>query len=170
MTPLNDFLVRLPSVLLLAYVPFVCYADLKWREFRHRWWLPLWVVNLPLIFYLYRLDLYPITALPLSLIMCGIFWAMHHFDYIQGADTLWLWAISLFFVANPLGMFPHGPEQIPFFLYLMVMMILSAPVALLINWRNGKHGDPLQMMNTYGLGIHLMVPISAALVITMVMS
>ena len=116
------------------------------------------------------MGLYPITALPLSLIMCGIFWVMHHLDFIQGADTIWLWSISLFFVANPLGMFPHGPEQIPFFLYLMVTMIFTAPVTLFINWHNGKQGTIREMMNTYGLGIHLMIPISVALVMTMVMT
>ena len=50
MTPLTDFLIRLPAILLLIYVPIVCYADLKWREFRHAWWLPLWIVNVPLIY------------------------------------------------------------------------------------------------------------------------
>jgi hypothetical protein len=168
MSPLESILLQIPTISLLLYVPVVCYSDLKWREIPHLWWLPLWAVNVPVMVWLYSIGLYPIYALPISLIMAAIFWAMHRFDYIQGADTLWLWAISLFFVLNPVP-FLHGPEQFIFYLYLMAMMILTAPVLFFMNLARGFRGSLKEMMGEWPLGVPLALPISAALLLTVVL-
>jgi hypothetical protein len=168
MTPLDTILLQIPVISLLIYVPVVCYADLKWREIPHLWWLPLWAVNVPVMVWLYSIGLYPIYALPISLIMAAIFWTMHQFDYIQGADLIWLWAISLFFVLNPVP-FLHGPEQLIFYLYLMAMMILTAPVLFFLNLARGSHGTLKEMMSEWPRGVPLVLPISAALLLTVVL-
>ena len=168
MTPLDTILLQTPVISLLVYVPFVCYADLKWRQFLHSWWLPLWIVNLPVMYYFYRSGLYPIYALPISLVMCGIFWMMHQVGYIQGADMIWLWSISLFFVVNPLG-WPHGPEQFIFYLYLMGMMIFTAPILVFLNIRRKFHGTFLEMASIWPGGVPLTLAISAALLLAVVM-
>jgi hypothetical protein len=162
-------LMWVPFVSLLLYVPFVCAADLKWREIPGLWWVPLWVVNVPVMLYLYGTGFYPLYALPISLVMVGIFWVMHHLDHIQGADTIWLWSISLFFVVNPLGMWPHGPEQFVFYLYLMAMMIFTAPALFFLNLWRGHTGSIREMMGGIAGGVPLILPISAALVLAVVM-
>jgi hypothetical protein len=168
MSPIEEVLLRLPVISLLLYVPFVCYADLKWRQFLHSWWIPLWAVNVPIIFYFYRLGFYPIYTLPVSLIMAGIFWAMHQLDFIQGADLIFLWSISLFFVAAPLPV-PHGGIQPLFCLYLAAAMIFTAPVVLLLNLRRGTQGSLLAMMTWLPGGVPMALPISAALIMTVVL-
>jgi len=168
MTPLDNILLQIPIISLLLYVPVVCYADLKWREIPHLWWLPLWAVNVPVMVWFYLVGFYPIYALPISLIMAGIFWTMHQFDYLQGADTLWLWAISLFFVLNPVPIL-HGPEQFIFYLYLMAMMILTAPVLFFLNALQGIRGNLYIMMSNWPRGVPLVLPISAAFLLTVVL-
>ena len=165
MTPLDEFLLRIPILSLLAYVPFICYADVKWREIPHRWWFPLWGVNAPILAYFYWEGLYPFFALPVSLVMCGIFWVLMRRDYIQGADMLFLWAVSLFFVTNPYPL-PHGIEQFPFYAFLIATMLITAPVLLVLNYYDGERRSVLSMMSHYPGGVPFILPISAALVLT----
>jgi len=167
MTPLDELLLRLPVVSLLAYLPFIIYADLKWRQVPSHWWLPLWGLNLPIMLYFYYSGIYTIPMAILSMVMVGIFWVMHRLDIIQGADTVFLWAISLFFVAAPFP-FPHGNAQVIFYLYLVAMMILTAPVLLFLNLRRGFRGSLPAMMSEWPRGVPLLLPISAALVIAVV--
>jgi hypothetical protein len=164
---ITDILIWIPFISLLIYLPSACYADLKWREIPHLWWLPLWIVNTPVMLYLYGTGFYPFYALPISLVMAGIFWMMHRLDFIQGADTIWLWSISLFFVVNPLG-WPHGPEQFIFYIYLMAMMILTAPALFFLNLRRGHMGSLRVMMSEWPGGVPLILPISAALILAVV--
>jgi hypothetical protein len=164
MTPLEELLLRIPIISLLAYLPFIIYADVKWRQIPPHWWLPLWGLNIPIMVYFYRSGYYPIQTAILSMIMIGIFWVMHHRDLIQGADTVFLWAISLFFVAAPFPVI-HGDAQLIFYLYLIAMMILTAPVLFFLNVRRGFRGSLYAMMSEWPGGVPMLIPISAALVL-----
>ena len=168
MTPLTEFLVRLPVYSLLVYVPFVCWLDVRKREIEHEYWLPLWVINLPVMLYLYHGGVYPLATLLISLIMCGIFYAMNARGNIEGADMLWLWAISLFFVINPWPV-PHGPMQFPFYVFLMGAMVVTAGVLLVLNYRKGYRDSLYQMMSRWDRGVPLVVPISAAFLLAVVL-
>jgi hypothetical protein len=167
MTPLDEIMVRVPITTLLLYVPVICWLDLRDREIPHELWIPLWVVNIPALYYLYRAGYYPLAALPISLVMCGIFYVMNARGSIEGADMLWLWAISLFFVINPWPV-PHGIMQPVFYIYLIVIMILTAGVLLVLNYRKGYRDTMVQMMSRWDNGVPFVVPISAALVATVV--
>jgi hypothetical protein len=167
MTPLDEILIRLPVAILLVYVPFICILDLKWREIPPAIWLPLWIVNVPTVSYLYLAGFYPWYALPFSLIMCGIFRAMYSRGLIHGADVYWLWAVSLFFVVNPFPV-PHGIEQFPFYVFLITTMMLTAGILLWANYRAGRRGTVVQMLSNYPGGVPLVLPISAAFLLTVV--
>jgi hypothetical protein len=164
MTPFLELLVRLPAVSLLAYIPFVCYLDLKWRRVPLLLWLPLWVVNVPVAIYLYQGGLYPLVAIPLSLIICAFLYLamrMGAYQNLNGDDLLYLWAISAFFITNPFPV-PHGIAFLPFYIYLVAVMLLAIPVVAFLNLRAGRPGL------AYPGGIPMMLPISAALIMTVV--
>jgi multisubunit Na+/H+ antiporter MnhC subunit len=168
MTLLGEVLLRLPAVVILCYLPFLCYLDIKDREIPHLVWAPLWATCLPITAYLYLTGNYSWGSLIFSLIMCGVFWAMHRKDLIQGADLMLLLTIALFFQLNPFPV-PHGPEQPVFFVYLVGMMILTAPVLFFLNLAKGRIGSLKEMMTEWPRGIPMVLPISAALVLTVVM-
>jgi hypothetical protein len=164
MTPFIEILIRLPVISLLAYIPFVCYLDVKRRTVPLFLWLPLWLVNVPVAVYLYREGLYPAAAIPLSLIICAfLYLAMRVGAYqnLNGDDLLYLWAISAFFITNPFPV-PHGIAFLPFYIYLVTAMLCTVPVVAFLNLRAGRRG--LQ----YPGGIPMMLPISAALIMTVV--
>ena len=95
MTPLEEVLLRVPVVVLLVYVPFLCYADLKWREIPPEWWAPAFLINIPIVAWFNYTGYFPPVVLVLSLVMCGIFWVLHMLDRFQGADFVFLVAISM---------------------------------------------------------------------------
>jgi hypothetical protein len=162
---LTELLIRIPALSLLAYIPLVCYLDLKRRMVPLFLWLPLWVVNMPVAFYLYREGLYPVATIPLSLIIGAFLYAAMRvgaYQNLNGDDLLYLWAISAFFIINPFPV-PHGIAFVGFYIYLVAAMLLTVPVVMFLNIRAGRKG--LQ----YPGGIPMMLPISAALMMTVVM-
>jgi uncharacterized protein YhhL (DUF1145 family) len=86
---------------------------------------------------------------------------------IEGADMLWLWAISLFFVVNPFPL-PHGPMQLIFYAMLVTVMLATAGVLLVLNYRKGYRDTLRQMMCRWDRGVPFVVPISVALVLAVV--
>ena len=168
MTPIEEIMLRIPVVTLLLYVPFICYADLKWREIPFKWWLPLLAVDLPILIYFNYTGYFPPQVAILSLIMVGMFWVMHRLDFIQGSDFIFLAAISLFFVVAPFPV-PHWGAQILFYLYLIAAMIFTAPVLFYLNYRRGFRGSFRAMVSEWPGGIPLILPISAALLMTVVL-
>lgn len=155
-----DVLVWVPMLSLVAYIPLVCYLDLKKREVEHIYWLPLWVVNLPIVVFFYLEGYYPIYDLVYSAIPICVAGFMCAEKWIGGADFLYVTAISLFFVLNPYPI-PHG-SMAPIFLIFW-------GAALLVVWffnqaRRVVHGG----MDYSVRVIPGMIPISAALIMTVV--
>jgi len=159
MTPITELLIRLPAFSLLAYIPLVCYLDLKRRTVEHYLWLPLWIVNVPVALYLYHEGLYTVAAIPLSLIIGAFLYLAMRRGMFNGADLLYLWAISAFFIINPFPV-PHGIAFVGFYIYLVAAMLLTIPVVMVLNVRAGRKGFQ------YPGGIPMMLPISAALLMT----
>ena len=157
------FIVDLPVLSLLAYVPKVCWLDVKNREVEHTWWIPLWVVNLPVLAYMYRIGAYPAVSLGISVTMIGLFYWLVLTKWMEGADFLWLAAISLFFVINPWPV-PHGLMQFPFLIFLVAALLATRMILAGWNLRQGN-----QWNAPYPRGVPMMLPISAALVMTVVM-
>jgi hypothetical protein len=133
-----NFLLYLPILSLIAYVPLVCYLDIRHREIDVGWWFPLWFLNAPLSLYLYYLGTYNAAQLFLSVIACVFCFIAMEFKVFQGADLLYLWAIDLFFVTNPFPV-PHGIPLISFYIYMIPAYIaLLAPYYFRKDWNITK--------------------------------
>jgi hypothetical protein len=160
-----DALIQIPIWIILIYIPFLCWLDIKYREVPYLTWVPLIAVNLPITAYLYYYGWYPTYALAFSLIMIGIFWFLMVKKFIHGADFIFLSIISLFFVVNPYPL-PHGIMQISFYFYLIAVLLFTAVVVLIGNYRGGYRSNLWVMMSRWDRGLPFMIPISIAFIIT----
>ena len=161
MNPIVELFIRIPPILLLAYIPFVCYLDLKYREVEHGYWIPLYLVGALVMGYLYLSGTYPWTLLILSLIMCAFDYGAMRLGVFEGGDLLFLCGINLFFIMNTIPI-PKGIGLIPFYIYLVAALLFTVPVVLVLNLWAGRRGL------RYPRGIPMMLPISAALIMTVV--
>lgn len=175
MTIINDILILNTKGLLeiivltfLFYIPVLCYLDIRYREIDHRTWIGIFLIGTPITSYLYISGLYPLTSLILSVIMAAIFYYAYTRHYIEGADFMFLFWITMFWVVNPFPV-PHGPMQIIFYLYLVVTMIITAGVVLAYNYAKGNRWGLVEMMSCYPGGVPFILPISAAFILSVVM-
>lgn len=93
----------IPLLTLLAYLPFICYLDWKLQWIEHEYWLPLVLVNVPIITYAYATGMYPLELLGLSLAFVILWFALMKLNWYNGADFVFLMMITLFFVFNPIS-------------------------------------------------------------------
>ena len=159
-----DILLLIPLVSILLYIPILCYLDIRYREIEHWYWLPLVLVNVPVVVYLYVEGWYPWYAFVISLITCGIFLVVMKLGLLNGADFLFLLFISLFWIVNP-NPWPHG-IQFQFYVYLMVAMLVSAGGVLVLNYLRGERKGWIPMMQDYPRGVPYMLTISLAFILS----
>jgi len=162
----DNILILFPVISFLIYVPILCYLDIKEREVEHWVWLPLVIPNAILLAYMHYINSYPWYSFVISLIMCGIFFYCQKRELIGGADFIYLCCISLFFVVNPFP-YPHGLMQIPFYIYIMIAMAVTALATLAYNYISGNRWTVFEMMSRYPRGIPFMLPISVAFLLTL---
>lgn len=158
---LTSYMLWVPMISLLLYVPVVCYLDLKYREVEHDYWWPLMVMNVPTIVMLIW-DGNVLLYLP-GLIVTAVWFIAMRFGAFEGADFLYLTWISLFFIYNPLS--GHWLMVLPFTIFLVACLVITAGWVLMYNIFTGR-----------GYGLHftreipMMIPISVALVLTVVLA
>jgi Flp pilus assembly protein protease CpaA len=172
MTLINDILIlntrgllEIIVLVFLCYIPVLCYLDIRYRQIDHKIWILLFLIGTPITAYLYTSQMYPVISLIISLIMAAIFYFAYLHNYLQGADFMYLFWITMFWVVNPFPV-PHGLMQIIFYLYLMIVMILTAPVILVYNYLKGHRWGLVDMMSSFQGGIPFIIPISVAFVLS----
>lgn len=162
-----DILLWINFLVLLAYVPVVCYLDIKYREVHPYLWIPMVIVCTPIISYMLASGYYPWYTLMISFVMIVVFKAAMMKHYIEGADFLYLSLISLYWVVTPVG-WVHGLMQVQFYIYLLFVSFITATVILAYNYLSDNRWDIAMMMSEYKNGIPYMVPISAAFLLSVV--
>lgn len=158
--------ILVPVISFLIYIPILCYLDIRSREVDHWIWLPLVIPNSIIAAYMYLIGSYPWYSLLISLIVIGIFFYCQKNHLIEGADYIFLCCITMFFVVNPFP-YAHGLMQIPFYIYLIVSMMVTALGVLAYNYLAGNRWGLVDMMSRYPRGIPFMLPISAAFIVTL---
>ena len=159
-------LIWLPAILLLGYIYPACRNDIKHREMPVGFWTLLWIICLPVTGVLYLLKIYPIEALYISVLMVGIYFLLYTKHLYEGADFMYLAGISLFFVTNPIN--GHSLMAISYAIFLIVSVIGFAAfyqagvrfrIPDILNWTTSRDLP----------GFPMMLPISLALVLTVVL-
>jgi hypothetical protein len=158
---LTGYIFWFPLVSLLLYVPVVCYLDLKVREVEHYYWYPLVLMNVPTVIML-LLDGNGLLYIP-GLVATVIWFVAMRFHLFGGADFLYLTWISLFFIYNPIS--HHWLMVLPFTIYLVACLTISAMWIVIFNLFRGKG-----FILTFEHGVPMMFPISAALILTVVLA
>lgn len=151
----------IPVMSLLAYIPLVCYLDVKIREVEHIYWYPLVMVNMLPVIVLFALGNGMFYVL--GLVATVIWFVAMRFHLFEGADFLYLTWISLFFIYNPIS--NHWLMVLPFTIFLTACLTISAMWVLIFNLFKGK-GFTLNVTN----GFPMMYPISAALILTVMLA
>lgn len=169
MTSLIDTLLWINLVVILIYIPVLCYLDVRYREVNPILWAPMLLICGGITAYLYLTGFYPWYSLVISLVMCLIFHLVFRSGYIEGADYLFLCGISMFWVMTPVGGYAHGLMQLLFYPYLIAAMAITALLVFAYNLLKGSRLDIVTMMSYYPGGVPFMLPISAAFVMSVVM-
>lgn len=158
-----EYLQLISLIGLLIYAPFVCYKDWKYREVKHEVWYPLLIVCLPILVILLIAGIYELWMLIISISAIVIYFTLMKLHFIEGADFMYLMFISLFFIYNPLS--GHWFMALPFSIFLTSTIIITG---FCVAWWNFLSGKGLSF--EFEGGIPMMFPISAALIITVVLA
>jgi hypothetical protein len=160
---LIDFMAWVPIISLLIYVPIVCYLDWKVREVEPIMWLGLVIVNLPITILFYLGGLYLWWMFVISLIAITIYYAAMLMHYIEGADFMYIMFILLFFIYNPIS--GHWLMALPFSIFFAACTGIAGIWVLTYNLVKGN-GVSFE----FDRGFPMMIPISAALVLTVMLA
>jgi len=159
--PIIYLLLAVPAISLLAYIPIVCFLDLKYREVEHWYWLPLVLMNIPTMFMMLT-EGWGLIYIP-SLVAIFVWFTAMRFRMFEGADFLYLAWISLFLIYNPLS--GHFLMVLPFTIFLATCLIITGGWILMYNIFTGR-GFTMKFANE----IPMMFPISAALILTVMLA
>lgn len=157
---LTSYMLWIPLVSLLIYIPIVCYLDLKYREIEHDYWGPLIVMNVPTAIMLLW-DGNGLLYIP-GLVATAVWFVAMRFHSFEGADFIYLSLISLFFIYNPLS--KHWLMVLPFTIFLVACLVISAGFVLMYNMITNR-GLSLQFDK-----LPMMLPICAAFILTVVLA
>ena len=152
----------------LAYCPVLCYLDWMYRDIKtHRLWVPLILVNVPILLTGYATGEYPLKLAAISAVSIALWflliWAsLTWLGKRPNADFVWLSLISIFIVVNP---FTRQPFMLMFSFFL-VGMTAATYWAIFVDNLIRKHILSLKME----YGIPYLIPISCALVLALVVS
>lgn len=153
----------MPVVTLLAYIPLVCWLDLKYREVEPYWWIGLVVVNVPALILLYLSGIYVWWMLVISLVAVGIYYGAMLLHYIEGADFMFIACIMLFFVYNPVS--GHWLMALPFTIFFATCTGIAGIWVGIWNTIQGKG-----FVFDFNGNVPMMLPLSAALILTVMLA
>lgn len=159
----------IPALGILAYIPYVCYSDLKHRSVPVISWLPLVVISiLPLVSYLQVSTSSNWYFFEISLLLCGVLFCMALLGGISGADFIFASIISIFVQTNPFH-YPRVFFVIDFMIWLCVVAVFIPIVVWAINFRKGNKYGVVDMFRKIDGHFPWMFVISAAFIIAIVM-
>lgn len=157
----SDLLLWLPTISLLLYAPIVSYLDWKYRDIKsHLIWIPLLVVNLPVLVYGFLVGTYTTNIIPVMLVAILLWFILFIVYMKKGADFMWLTMITAFGVINPIY---RNLILEPFIFFLLVFTVATFWGI----WLDNKVRTKLPGFTTK-YGIPYLVVISAALVASVV--
>lgn len=99
---LEQLVLWFPVLVILSYLPYLIWLDLKYREIPYSEWYGL-LPMLTVTGYLYAVGFYPIECMWMSFAAVGVFYAAMKLHMFEGADFMLLMFMGLFFVVNPLS-------------------------------------------------------------------
>jgi len=150
------------TILMLLYIPVLCYMDWKNREVPHDTWKLLIAFGCMSLIAGLLTGFYEWWMFVLAIVPIGLYFIAMKSNCIEGADWIFISLISLFFLYNPVtGLwFPI----LSFTIFLVAMLAITAFIVLEYN---------LLVHKTISFklegGVPLMFPISAALILTVVL-
>jgi hypothetical protein len=154
-------IVWVPTILLLLYIVPACYNDIKKREMPVGFWTVLYSVCIPITILLYVNGTYPIEMLGLSAIAIIVYLALLMRGLYQGADFWFLTWIALFLVQSPL----KGNILIP-----ISFGILLVASVIIFGMLHQTHVFDRWFVSHNLPGFPMMLPISLALILTVVIA
>lgn len=154
-------LLWVPIVTLLVYTPLLCYLDIKYREVEHYWWLGFLLVNIPVYLVLLHFSVYEWWMGLFSFIGVVLYFIMMKLHYIEGADFVFITMITIFLLYNPVT--DRWFITIPFTIFLFGCLGVCGIWVLVRNIVKGN-GISFDLEK----GFPMMIPISAALVLTVI--
>ena len=167
----------IPVLLILLYIPFVCWSDYKTRTFESLYFLPLLGIG-ALTTYNYLMQSPPRNyyLMGLTVVLCLILLAISLLGGIGGADWLFVLFIMIFVQYNPF-IFPRVFFALDFFWTLLLTAVYLPVLAFIYNYSNGNHKDynisppysTVQMFTRFPGGFPYMFLISFAFVATLIL-
>lgn len=165
MTSLYEYI---PLVVILAYIPYVCYMDWKYREVPLRTWIPIVAINFIMLYqYLIESPARNYYLLALSCGLCIILLVLSAFKAIAGADVIFGSIILITFQYSPL-VFPREFFPLDFFWNLCLTTVYLPVLIYFYNLRKGNKYSIVNMFTKFPRGIPFMIPISFAFIATII--
>lgn len=159
----------IPALCILAYIPFVCYSDLKHRSVPVISWLPLIILStLPLLSYLNASTERNWYFFEISLLLCGVLFCMALLKGISGADFIFASIIAIFVQTNPFH-YPRVFFVIDFMVWLCVVAVFIPIIVWANNRLKGNQYGVIDMFRKIDGHFPWMFVISAAFIIALVM-
>jgi hypothetical protein len=141
--------------ILIGYGIVACYFDIKYREIPEGFWMLLYTIGIPVTALFYYIGIYPWEAGVISAFGVAVFLILLLRGVYEGADFVYLSAISLFFVTNPFS--GHSLMIFSYGIFLVVSIIGCALAYQFIKLRYSMQNYPM------------MIPITIALILTVIL-
>ena len=145
----------------VAYIPLLCYLDLRYRRVPWWVWIPMLAANMPATYYLYTNGLqwgYALFSVIMTLVFMAVCITWHGFE---GADMLLLTFIAWFCPLDPF--FPENNVfQIKFMVWLTLSMLVTALLIFLYNATTRQQLPLIEMFQRMPRHVPMMIPIAAA--------
>jgi hypothetical protein len=172
-------LLSVGMISILAYLPLMCYLDLKDRKVPVGLFASLLIINVPITALVYALGWLSLWHLLSSLMICVFafaIWKWFGSGAFSAADRNLLMCIALFFYWNPFQQymdiqyanFIAATYQEMFLVYfIMVMCMVPLCVfALNLGIKNQNEYNVWEMITKVPRGIPMIIPIAAAFMVT----
>ena len=148
------------TVVVLAYMFPACYYDIRDREMPVGFWTLLFMIDIPITAFLYFTGYYPLEMLGIGIVFAMVYAVLLVGSIYQGADCVYLMAISLFLVQHPIT--GNYLMPIAYFIWLVAAWVITG---ILYQEAKALNLKCVENMQTFPA----MVTISLALILTMVM-
>lgn len=164
---------------ILSNLPLFCYLDLKYRRISIDYFYALIGINAPVAAVIYLSGWISLFHLLVSLAIAAVIWGgylVYRSGAYSGADRNLLICIILFTFYNPLSPladptyadFIAWVYQVKFLTYFAMVMCFVPLVILIRNIVRYEKHDVLGMVTAFPGGFPMVLPITAAYLITMV--
>jgi hypothetical protein len=157
-------------ILILLYIPCVCYSDWKTRTFEFLYFLPLAIWGMfTTVLYLLDSPARNFWLMGLTLVMCGILFAAAIIGAIGGADFWFASFIMVFLQFNPFVV----PRQFFALDFFMILIAVTGCLPLVIYAYNHLEYHPpktfIGKFTCFPDGVPFMLPISFAFLTTLIL-